>query len=400
MEYMNKLSLFFESVKTISLWKRIFSWSAVRSLSYDATEEYAIILKELQNYKERLANLEKTTATDAERISALEDKLQSATVAYTKLNSDSTAIKEKFSAATSELQKCKEELAKMKNSELTKTETYHKNVDRLNNAYAELKEEKQRVNDTRVEEKELEFENKKTTWQQHETNIEQEMKRLCAKHTITYLDSVPFRGKPDNPIEICGEIIVFDAKSPSSDDLGNFPTYIKNQAEQANKYAKQSNVKKEIYLVVPSNTVDVIDTFHYNMGGYDVYVITKDALEPVLLSLRKIEEYEFADKLSPEDRTALCRIIGKFAHTTKRRVQIDQYMANHMLELLRLAESELPEDFVQSMKEFEKAEKLNPSTERRKKEIDIEKLSNEHNKLNAQALIRELVVPKSLDDID
>ena len=162
MEYMNKLSLFFESVKTVSLWKRIFSWSAVRSLSYDATEEYAIILKELQNYKERLANLEKTTGADAERISALEDKLQSATVAYTKLNSDSTAIKEKFSAATSELQKCKEELAKMKNSELTKTETYHKNVDRLNNAYAELKEEKQRVNDTRVEEKELEFENKKT----------------------------------------------------------------------------------------------------------------------------------------------------------------------------------------------------------------------------------------------
>ena len=182
--------------------------------------------------------------------------------------------------------------------------------------------------------------------------------------------------------------------------MGNFPTYIKNQAEQASKYAKQSNVKKEIYLVVPSNTVDVIDTFHYNMGSYDVYVITKDALEPVLLSLKKIEEYEFADKLSPEDRTSLCRIIGKFAHTTKRRVQIDQYMANHMLELLRLAESELPEDFVQSMKEFEKAEKLNPSTERRKKEIDIEKLSNEHNKLNAQAQIRELVVPKSLDDID
>ncbi len=140
--------------------------------------------------------------------------------------------------------------------------------------------------------------------------------------------------------------------------------------------------------------------FTITWGGYDVYVITKDALEPVLLSLRKIEEYEFADKLSPEDRTALCRIIGKFAHTTKRRVQIDQYMANHMLELLRLAESELPEDFVQSMKEFEKAEKLNPSTERRKKEIDIEKLSNEHNKLNAQALIRELAVPKSLDDID
>ena len=240
----------------------------------------------------------------------------------------------------------------------------------------------------------------KTTWQQHEKDIEQEIKRLCAKHTITYLDSVPFRGKPDNPVEICEEVIVFDAKSPRGEELGNFPTYIKNQAEQASKYVKHKSVKKEIYLVIPSNTVRVIDKFHYQLGSYDVFVITKDALEPVLLSLKKIEEYEFADKLSPEDRSALCRIIGKFAHTTKRRVQIDQFMANHMLELLRLAESELPEEFVGLMKDFEKAEKLNPSTERRNKEIDISKLSDEHNKINAQAEIRELIVPKSLDDIE
>ncbi|MEZ4997303.1 MAG: hypothetical protein R2758_07535 [Bacteroidales bacterium] len=37
--------------------------------------------------------------------------------------------------------------------------------------------------------------------------------------------------KPDNTIEISGEYIIFDAKSPANDDLSNFPTYIKNQAD-------------------------------------------------------------------------------------------------------------------------------------------------------------------------
>ena len=63
------------------------------------------------------------------------------------------------------------------------------------------------------------------------------------------------------------------------------------------------------------------------MGDYDVYIITKDSLEPIIMSLQKIESYEFADKLSPEERDDICRINGQFAHTTKRRIQIDQFFA-------------------------------------------------------------------------
>ncbi len=61
------------------------------------------------------------------------------------------------------------------------------------------------------------------------------------------------------------------------------------------------------------------------MADYNVYIITKDSLEPIIIALKKIEEYEFADKLSPEERDNICRVIGKFAHTTKRKIQIDQF---------------------------------------------------------------------------
>ena len=397
---MNKVELFFEKVKTIGFWNRLFGWSEMRTLSYEAIEELIRMTKDLEELRSNVAKLEKSEAGMLEKISGLEENLSNAKLNDARRESEWNTDKESLARIQQDRATLTKKLAEFRALEEQKTKTYQKNVEKLNHAYDQLKSEKERLNDARVEEQRMELENMKTTWQQHEKDIEQEIKRLCAKHTITYLDSVPFRGKPDNPVEICEEVIVFDAKSPRGEELGNFPTYIKNQAEQASKYVKHKSVKKEIYLVIPSNTVRVIDKFHYQLGSYDVFVITKDALEPVLLSLKKIEEYEFADKLSPEDRSALCRIIGKFAHTTKRRVQIDQFMANHMLELLRLAESELPEEFVGLMKDFEKAEKLNPSTERRNKEIDISKLSDEHNKINAQAEIRELIVPKSLDDIE
>lgn len=397
---MNKVELFFEKVKTIGFWNRLFGWSEMRSLSYEAIEDLIRMTKDLEELRSTVAKLEKSEASMLEKISGLEENVSNAKLNDARRESEWNTDKESLARIQQDRATLTKKLAEFQALEEQKTKTYQKNVEKLNHAYDQLKSEKERLNDARVEEQRMELENMKTTWQQHEKDIEQEIKRLCAKHTITYLESVPFRGKPDNPVEICEEVIVFDAKSPRGEELGNFPTYIKNQAEQASKYVKHKSVKKEIYLVIPSNTVRVIDKFHYQLGSYDVFVITKDALEPVLLSLKKIEEYEFADKLSPEDRSALCRIIGKFAHTTKRRVQIDQFMANHMLELLRLAESELPEEFVGLMKDFEKAEKLNPSTERRNKEIDISKLSDEHSKINAQAEIRELIVPKSLDDIE
>ena len=77
------------------------------------------------------------------------------------------------------------------------------------------------------------------------------------------------------------------------------------------------------------------------MGDYNVFVITIDSLEPIILSLKKIEEYEFAEQLSPEERDNICRIIGKFAHTTKRKIQVDQFFTNQFIELLVKCKNDL-----------------------------------------------------------
>lgn len=191
---------------------------------------------------------------------------------------------------------------------------------------------------------------------------------------------------------ICDEYIVFDAKSPGSDDLTNFPNYLKDQAEKAKKYAKQESVKSDIFFVVPSNTLDFLTTFVYRHGDHNVYIISVDALEPIILGLRKIEEYEFAEQLSPEDRENICRVLGRFAHLSKRRIQVDSFFATQFIELAYKCETDLPKDILDSVIEFEKAEKLNPPQEKRVKAIPIGDLDKESKKIKQEAESRGIII--------
>jgi hypothetical protein len=246
-----------------------------------------------------------------------------------------------------------------------------KEIEALITLKQSAEDEKQALNSIRVREKEEEFEKMKSQWIKHEKDVENYLKEICRNYVIKYVGQEEFphpRNKPDNSIEIMDQLIVFDAKSPSNNNLENFPKYIKDQTENLKKYAKHDDVKNDLFLVIPSNTLHVINQFSYRIGDYNVFVITKDALEPIILSLKKIEEYEFVDKLSPEERDNVCSIIGKFAHTTKRRIQIDNFFQREFLSTLDKAKK-LPREILESVIEFENAEKLNPPIEKRKKII-------------------------------
>ncbi|HET9053789.1 MAG TPA: hypothetical protein VFM90_06445, partial [Cyclobacteriaceae bacterium] len=225
----------------------------------------------------------------------------------------------------------------------------------------------------------------KQTWVNHEDNVKSRIKLICNRKGVEYCERVPFKGKPDNTLKINDEYIIFDAKSPASEDLTNFPQYIKAQTEQASKYVKEENVRKEIFLVVPVNTLEVLKQFEYQLSDYNVYVISVDALEPVIIALQKIEAYEFAEKLSPEDRDNICRVIGKFVHLSKRRIQIDGFFAKQFFELLYRKDAELPAEFLEKATEFERNEVLNPPSDRRTKQISNRDLQQEVNKIKSDA---------------
>tara|TARA_B100001564_G_scaffold130828_1_gene109482 strand:- start:46939 stop:48141 length:1203 start_codon:yes stop_codon:yes gene_type:complete len=396
---MNILSVFFEKIKQLSLLQRIFNWGSIRSISYEAYDQFKNIEAQQANLQIELDNLKnKITLIQSEK-DGLSEKNQSFEKLIITKDSDIRNLSSKIDSLNEKINNLNNEVSRYETTEDSRKLSYENKITELNQIKKNLDDDRTRLSDERLEEKQKEFDNMKKQWSEHEIAVENKIKQLCQTHLIKYVEKVPFKGSPDNTIEICDEFIIFDAKSPANKDLNNFPKYIKDQTDGLKKYADKPNVRKEIFLVVPSNTIEIIPQLTFNMASYNVYIITLDSLEPIILSLKKIEEYEFAEQLSPEQRDNICRVIGRFAHTTKRKIQIDQFFANEFIELLVKCKNDLPEELLKSVIEFEKAEKLNPPIEKRSKQILTKDLKQKNDSINAEAQVRKIHIPSSFEEM-
>ena len=346
--------------------------------------------------KDEISQLEKNLSAREQEITTLEknnEVFHAKLDSFEQLKTEKTQLNERLKNVEAERNSLKNKNITLENKEEARNLALSKSIDKSIALQDSLEKEKERLNDERVEEIEKKQEQMKSQWSEHEKDVEKHMRIICKNHTLTYIAQEDFpypRNKPDNTVHISNQYIVFDAKSPSNDDLSNFSKYIKLQTDSLKKYAKHTDVKKELFLVIPSNTLEVINQFTYNMGDYNVYVITKDAIEPIILSLKRIQDFELVEKLNPEERDDICRIIGKFAHTTKRRIQIDQYFAEEFLDTLKKAGTQLPKEILKSVIEFEGAEMLNPPMEKRNKKILTQELIDKRIQLTKEIEIREI----------
>ena len=343
----------------------------------------------------RIIELEKNLSFKESSIKELEkerDILNVQIKSFDELKIKKAELETTLRSISDERNDLKNKNIKLNNEEEKRILDSKKEIEALITLKQSAEDEKQALNNIRVNEKEEELEEMKRQWVKHEKDVENYLREICRNYIIKYVGQEEFphpRNKPDNSIEIMDQLIVFDAKSPSNNNLDNFPKYIKDQTENLKKYAKHDDVKNDLFLVIPSNTLHVIDQFSYKIGEYNVFIITKDALEPIILSLKKIEEYEFVDKLSPEERDNVCSVIGKFAHTTKRRIQIDNFFQREFLSTLDKAKK-LPREILESVIEFENAEKLNPPIEKRKKTIFTKDLKDQVNDIEKDMEIRNI----------
>lgn len=375
-----KLNLFFDKIKHAGFWQRIFRWREIQAASYDAHEEFKELTRQVE-----------ASALDAERLKHREETLSSQ-------EKELAVLKEKAAQLTESNSALKAENAKLLQADTHRQTEFQKNVSNVNAIREKLEEDRRREIDERQRQEIARLEAMKGTWTRHQDNVGLVVKSLCRRHTVEYVDKVPFKGAPDNTVKICGNFVVFDAKSPSSDDLGNFPVYLKAQAEQAKKYAKEEGVWKDIFFVIPANTVQAVEIFCHNLVDYNVYVVSLDTLEPVMVMLKKLEGYEFAEQLTPEDRDNVCRVIGKLMGFTKRKIQVDQFFINQLLAVLGKCEADLPADFEEKVAEFERAEKFNPPPDRRSKEILTEQLVSEQEKIDRRLPLYAGEEPRALPD--
>jgi hypothetical protein len=410
---MDNIKIFYDEIRNMGFFKRLFSWNKIIPL---LTESYSEI-KKIEDLIDKNNELSFYRKSDIEKIEVLSDNLNKYEIQISNLeieikhlNQDSkdkvvdiATLKESDLKNEKTIRSCKEEIfslktdirgiegrrndliketkelsnktSKLESNKDEQQQRYDKSIARLEKREEILERRRQDLEDEQVRKETQKFEDMKRTWQRHEDIVEQSIKQICNKYTICYVDKekVPFVGKPDNSVKIADEFIIFDAKSPANESLDNFPKYIKSQVDLLKKYIKEPNIKKDIYLVVPTNTIIFIDTTVYDMSDYRVYIITVDALEPILLSLRKVEDYAFAEELSPEDRDSICRVIGHFAYHTKRRLQIDNFLANQNIELLKSCKH-LPEDILEEVKTHEVKTLINVPMDKRSKKSNLKKI--------------------------
>jgi hypothetical protein len=439
------LRRFFERIKNVGFFERLFSWKTIVSLGYDAFGEYQNMQKIAQEKDQYIAEAD-TKIRDLNRdiqyqnqqihqlqedLTAEQNLIQNLNEKITEKERDRATLAESDAKNRSNLQQLREELGaeKIKNARLSekydqlngqfteaqkaiagyqqkdenRQQEHDKRITELNTLSKQLEEDRLHLHQERETEIRMQYEKIEQTWKKHEEIVEMTLRNLCRKHNIDYCDKekFPYSKKPDNSLVICDQYIIFDAKSPKNpEDLDNFPAYIKNQAEAVKKYVKNENVKNEVFLVVPANTVEYLNEFYYDMAEWKVYVVTHDCLEPIIIALRKIEDYEFAEQLNPEDRENLCRVIGRFAHAAKRRIQIDTYFCNEFINLLQGC-SILPDEMKSKVVEYEKAEKMNPPMEKRKKLIPIKDIEHDVKVIKKEAEAHEIdVTALTKDKID
>lgn len=419
----DSLKRLFDNLKSIGFFGRLFGWGAIKAQMLDAIADFQRLMLRVnesektenalsiekanaKNLNESINRLTGDNATLKEQNKQIETLQKDLTTASeqnkiylkrgTELSNEVSVLRERLESTERELQRLAEQNTKLQKDEEFRKQEHAKAIASLESIQSRIQNDRNLELQAKKDEAIMRVIKLRETWGNHQELVQNTIKTICSRYTIEYVDKVPFKGEPDNTIKISNEYVVFDAKSPGGEDLSNFRQYLKNQSEAAKKYVKEPDVKRDVFLVVPTNTLESLDQFVFRLADYNVFVISVDSLEPVILSLQKIEEYEFAEQLSPEERENICRVLGKFVHLSKRRIQIDGFFTKQFFELVYRSEADLPKDILEKVAEFEKAEKINPPIERRAKQISAKELQQETEMLKNEAKAKGIETEEGL----
>ena len=253
------------------------------------------------------------------------------------------------------------ELEKQLNSYQANEAQDRKNTERkiseLDNARTALAEERQRVLDDEKSVKEEEENNRNRIWALHEDSAKTLMHEICQKSEISLStfdntnlpDGFDPKFKPDFMLKLLGQYVIFDPKSSQSQSL---QTYIKSQVQSTAKKIRTSSsfgdIYKTVFFVIPDIGLQELKETHYVEQGFSFFVISVEAFEPIVRTLKRLEDYDLADKYDPQERENIVNVLATYDQ------HIRQQNATNILTTIRglkvMAEKNtMPEDVVQAI---------------------------------------------------
>ena len=292
------------------------------------------------------------------------------------LYAENVQLKAEYKSLGREQETLTKKLATLEAKEERREKELQENLSKLQAAERSLEDERMRVRREDEAKRQQEEEERDRIWNEHEQSVIALLTDLCKSPELGFMSysntNLPdaFDGslKPDFMIELLGQYIIFDAKASKAKSL---QIYINDTVKKTVQKVKENDkIAKTIFLVVPTRAISELKTHRVFFEGYTFYVVSPEALAPVLASLKRIAAYEFAEKLDPQERENIVHLIAKFDTHINLRNTFDVLMAKMGSEVLRDAERvdpELREEIAQ-----EKAKIRLPSF----KTSDVKKLMN------------------------
>lgn len=351
-------------------------------------------------WKNRGANAGADVAPLKERIGELQAQLENEKSEKNELLGENKSISSqipKLETKVESLEGVKKDLeteithihAERKQYELEKK----KSIDQLENATRSLEEERARVIREDEERRRSAEEERDRVWAEHEKNVIARLTSLCKLPQLGFSHytnvDVPkdfVSLKPDFMIEFLDQYIIFDAKASKADSLQTYiTTAVKTTIQKVKKYPKIASM---IFLVVPSQAISELKNYVYPSEGYTVYVISPEALAPILAELKHITKYEYVEQMDPKQRENIVQLIADFDFHVNLRNAADILLAKQGTQILEKAQQMDPKlvKEVALKKEPMNAKAAIAATELKKLVSDVTLQNIE---------IRQLVSPKS-----
>lgn len=263
----------------------------------------------------------------------------------------------------------------------------------LENSEKAFERERARVIKKEEEDKIHAEEERDRLWNNHENTVISLLNDLCKQPHLqfqTYSNNkLPedFDGslKPDFLIDFLGQYVIFDAKVSKAQNL---QVYIDDQVKKtATKIKKNDQIYPHVFLVVPTEAISELKKLIYPQDQYYFYVVSQEALAPILASLKRISTYELAEMLDPQKRENIINMLADMAmHISYRNAHelILTKMGTETLERVVKADPELANEIEQKRGE-KKLSSITPT--------DIKRIANSLTEQNAE--ISSLASPKA-----
>ena len=291
-----------------------------------------LLEKEKSDLIQSRAQLEAQLLTKTEEAGELRQKLEQESDIRKKREVQNKEVYLQLQKLEGEYKSTREKLEESQNKIITfeqRSERAQKEIDEKNKIADEarrfLEEERQRIQAEELQAREDAKARQHSLWNDFELSAVGQMKLICDRDTIALASydntNLPpsFDGKlkPDMIVGFLGQYIIFDAKSNKVDSKNSLMNYLKDQAKKTADKIKQSNNTEELYhthyFVVPEIDDSVSKTTLVE-GGFTFHVITLAAFEPIVATLKRVEDLHRVEELDPQERDHLATVLSQLEH--------------------------------------------------------------------------------------